>query len=367
MKIFVTGTRGIPGIPGGIEKHCEELYPRIANKGYDVILATRSCYVSDENREWNGVKLIRCYAPRLKILEAFLHTFLALLSAKRHKVDIVHIHAIGPSLLAPLARMMGLKVVITNHGPEYNRQKWGKVAKTVLKIGEIVGAKFAHEIIAVSTQVHNILIARAKKESAIIPNGVPRAPKIESTEYLMKLGLNIKDYILTVARFVPEKGLHDLIAAYGDSKIESPLVIAGDADHKTNYSRKLKQQAGQMANIKLTGYITGDPLLQLYTNAKLFVLPSYHEGLPIVLLEAMSFGLPVLASDITANKEIGLEGQRYFRCGDINNLKEKLQFNYNRDLSEGEQVFYKKVLNEIYNWDRNAEKTIRIYERAIRK
>jgi starch synthase len=366
MKIFVTGTRGIPNIPGGVEKHCQELYPRIVRSGHSVIVAVRSCYIAHEYCEWNGVKLTRCYAPKSKSIEALLHTLIALLSARKMRPDIVHIHAIGPSLLVPIAKMMDLKVVVTNHGPEYNRQKWGTVAKAILKMGEIVGSKFADEVIAVSNNVKEILLIRAKKKSNVIPNGVPQAPLTSSTAYLEKIGVKSKEYILAVARFVPEKGLHDLIKAYYSIGSKYALVIAGDADHQTAYSRNLKRLAAQNANIKMTGYITGDPLFQLYRNARLFILPSYHEGLPIVLLEAMSFGIPVLASDIVANKEVGLEAHRYFRCGDSDDLKQKLRLSLNKNLSASEQAFYSKALNEIFNWDVIAEKTIAVYEKAQR-
>jgi glycosyltransferase involved in cell wall biosynthesis len=233
-------------------------------------------------------------------------------------------------------------------------------------MGEIVGSKFADEVIAVSNNVKEILLKRAKKKSNVIPNGVPQAPLTSSTAYLEKIGVKSKEYILAVARFVPEKGLHDLIKAYYSIGSKYALVIAGDADHQTAYSRNLKRLAAQNANIKMTGYITGDPLFQLYRNARLFILPSYHEGLPIVLLEAMSFGIPVLASDIVANKEVGLEAHRYFRCGDSDDLKQKLRLSLNKNLSASEQAFYSKALNEIFNWDVIAEKTIAVYEKAQR-
>ncbi|MDY7037769.1 MAG: glycosyltransferase family 4 protein, partial [Thermodesulfobacteriota bacterium] len=131
MKIFVTGIRGIPDIPGGVEKHCEELFPRIAKRGHDVLIATRNTYITNKINEWQDVRLINCFAPQKKSFEAIVHTFIALLKARWHCPDVLHIQAIGPSLLTPLARLMGLKVLVTNHGPDYDRQKWGKVAKFI--------------------------------------------------------------------------------------------------------------------------------------------------------------------------------------------------------------------------------------------
>ena len=136
MKIFVTGTRGIPDIPGGVEKHCQELYPYIASQGHEVIVATRKPYVTVRRNVWNRVALIHIFAPRIKSLEAIIHTFLAVIKARFASPDILHIHAVGPGLMVPFARMLGLNVVITNHGPDYDRQKWGSLAKKMLLLGE---------------------------------------------------------------------------------------------------------------------------------------------------------------------------------------------------------------------------------------
>jgi glycosyltransferase involved in cell wall biosynthesis len=366
MNIFVTGTRGIPDIPGGVEKHCEELYPRIASGGHKVFIGTRRCYATTKLRRWKGVDLVHVFAPRKKSIEALAHTFLCLLKARACHPDVIHIHAIGPSLLAPLARLMGFRVIITNHGPEYDRQKWNKLAKVVLKVSEKMGGIWAHEVIAVSAVVRGIIRQRCHRDANVIPNGVNLPKRSRNTDYLDNIGATSGKYALAVARFVPEKGLHDLIDAFKKFPVDWTLVIAGDADHETAYSRKLRQMASGDERIILTGYITGEPLNQIYSHAGLFVLPSYHEGLPIALLEAMSYGIPVLVSDIPANKEIKLPAERYFRCGDVTDLREKMIFLLEKGLSKKER---EDMLNEIttkYNWDKIAEKTIGVYERAIR-
>ncbi|MDP3030027.1 MAG: glycosyltransferase [Deltaproteobacteria bacterium] len=176
-----------------------------------------------------------------------------------------------------------------------------------------------------------------------------------------------KEYVLAVARFVPEKGLHDLIEAFSSLNTPYNLVIAGDADHETDYSKNLRRMASEDPRIILTGYITGEPLKQVYSHARLFVLPSYHEGLPIVLLEAMSYGLPVVVSDIPANKEVGLPDDRYFRCGDVMDLKEKLSLLLEKDLSITEQGKIREQIKEKYNWDNIADQTIDVYRKALRK
>lgn len=173
MKIFVTGTRGVPDIPGGVEKHCQELYPLIAANGHEVVLATRTQYVSKFNSSWQGVHLEHIFAPCKKNLEAIVHTFIAVIKAKLSKADILHVHAVGPGLMVPFARLLGLKVVVTNHGPDYDRQKWGRTAKGMLRLGEYLGGKFSNENIVISEIIAGIIHKRCNRDSNLIYNGVP--------------------------------------------------------------------------------------------------------------------------------------------------------------------------------------------------
>jgi glycosyltransferase involved in cell wall biosynthesis len=361
MRIFVTGTRGIPNIPGGVEKHCQELYPLIAAMGHQVTVATRTPYVKEHAASWQGIQLAHLYAPHKKSLEAIVHTFLAVLAAKKNQADLIHIHGVGPGLLAPFARLLGLKVVVTNHGPDYDRQTWGLPAKTILRMGEYLGGKFANQIIVISSVIAEIIRKRCGRESNLIYNGVPLPDRSKFTSYLDRKGIKPKNYILAVARFVPEKGLHDLIKAFADLEGHYQLVIAGDADHATNYSRQLKELAATDERIILTGFITGEDLNQVYTNARLFCLPSYHEGLPIALLEAMSYGLPVLVSDIAANREVDLPAERFFKCGDPKDLHQKLHKLIDLELKEEEQQLLRAAILEKYNWQKIARQTVAVY------
>ncbi len=365
MKIFVTGTRGIPDIPGGVEKHCQELYPLIASKGHEIHLCTRSPYVTHKIDKWHGISLINSFAPRIKSLEAIVHTFIAILQARFCAPDIVHIHAIGPSLLTPLARLMGLKIVVTNHGPDYKRQKWGKLAGFVLRFGEKMGGVFANEVIVISSAIADIVKKRCHREANLIYNGVAIPQKCSKTDYLSQIDVKPRNYLLAVARFVPEKGLHDLIDVFRALEGGHKLVIAGDTDHETRYSRNLRKMAADDNRIILTGYITGEPLNQLYSHARLFVLPSYHEGLPIALLEAMSYGLPVLVSNIPANLEVGLPAERYFQCGNTSDLQKKIEMLLDKGLTETEQRDLRLQIGEKYDWLRVAEQTIGVYKRVI--
>ena len=356
MKIVVTGTRGIPNIMGGVETHCEELFPRIAAKGYDVTVIRRKSYVRDSLTEYKGVKLIDIETPKKKSFEAIIHTFKAILKAKSLKADIVHIHAIGPALLTPMARLLGMKVVFTHHGPDYDRDKWGKAAKFMLKLGERMGTTFANEVIVISKVIDNILIKKyGRKDCHLVYNGVPEPEICDFPEYFEELGIEKGKYILGMCRFVPEKNLHHLVEAF--SKIDTKgckLVLAGDTDFEDDYSRQLKATAKEQGVI-LTGFIKGKKLHSLLTHTRCFVLPSSHEGLPIALLEAMSYKLPVIVSNIPANLEVGLNKNNYFPVGNIDALANKLQQNINLPYTH---VNYDM---SAYNWDHIAEQISQIY------
>jgi glycosyltransferase involved in cell wall biosynthesis len=366
MRIVILGTRGFPNIQGGVEKHCEGLAVSLVKLGCEVIVFTRKPYVKNNIKKIKGVKLVDLPAVRHKSLEAFLHTFIGVFAALRYNPDILHIQAIGPSLFTPLARLLGMKVVVTSHGPNYKHLKWGKFAKLVLRLGEFLGIVFANEVIAITKIIADELEEKYKRKATIIANGVIISPIATSKNALTIYNLEKRKYILTVGRFVPEKGFRDLIDGF--NMLQSPnyrLVIVGDADHEDKYSLGLKEKARENSNIVLTGFISGEPLHQLYSHAGLFVLPSYYEGLPIVLLEALSYGLPVLVSDIPANKEVELPTERYFRCGDVDDLKEKMEVLLEKGLSEEERREIQRQIEEKYNWDRIAAQTIKVYRKAL--
>ncbi|MCM1356030.1 MAG: glycosyltransferase family 4 protein [Staphylococcus sp.] len=365
MKIVVVGTRGIPDILGGVETHCEELYPRIAAMGHEVTVIRRTPYITTDNRisEYRGVKLIDVYAPRKKSFEAIIHTLLALIKARSLNPDIVHIHAIGPAIVTPVARLLGLKVVMTNHGPDYNRQKWGRMAKTILRLGERMGTRFANKVIVISTVIADILRAEyGRTDSCLIFNGVNRPVKSVSDSYLQQLGIAGSPYILAIGRFVKEKGFHDLIEAYRRSGLGSKfrLVIAGDSDHEDAYSLSLKQMAKENG-VVLTGFIKGEKLNQVMTNASLFVMSSYHEGLPIALLEGMSYGLDVLVSDIDANRLSCLDKTDFYHVGDVAELAEDMVRKCSAPANSPRDYDL-----SLYDWDSIAAQTVDVYREVLR-
>ena len=364
MKIVVTGTRGIPNIMGGVETHCEELFPRIAARGFDVTIIRRNSYVHDELSDWNGVKLVNVKSPRKKTFEAVVHTFRAINRAKKLGADVVHIHTIGPALLVPYAKLLGMKVVLTHHGPDYNRDKWGFFAKFILKLGESLGCKFADHVIVISNVIKNLIAERCGRTRNVhlIYNGVPEPQICEYPEYFEEIGIDKGKYILGMCRFVPEKHFHDLVDAYvrliSDEKCQMKdlkLVLVGDTYFEDNYSRGLKQKAKEHG-VVLTGFIRGRKLHSLLTNALCYSLPSSHEGLPIALLEAMSYKLPVITTAIPANLEVGLDSSCYHKVGDVETLTAKLEAIVNRPL---QRVDY-DMSN--YNWDVIAKQVADIYE-----
>ena len=334
MKIVVTGTRGIPNVMGGVETHCEELFPRIASFGEDVTLIRRASYVNDGLTEWKGVKLVDIATPKKKSFEAIVHTFRAINKAKRLGAEVLHVHAIGPALLVPYARLLGLKVVFTHHGPDYDRDKWGTAAKMILKLGERMGCMFANEVIVISDVIKNLIARKYGRTEHVhlIYNGVPSPEICDYPEYFEELGIEKGKYILGMCRFVPEKNLHHLVEAFVKWKkshtdltdsTDIKLVLAGDTDFEDEYSLGLKQMARENG-VVLTGFIKGRKLHSLLTNCRCYCLPSSHEGLPIALLEAMSYGVKVVVSDIPANLEVGLPKDDYFHCGNVEELSEKL-------------------------------------------
>lgn len=370
MRIVFLGTRGFPNIQGGVEKHCQELTPSLVKLGCEVIVFTRAPYVDKKIKEFNGVMLVALPAFRIKSLETLLHTFIGVFVALRYRPDILHIQAIGPGFFTPLARLLGMKVVLTSHGANYKHLKWGRFARLFLKISEYLAVTFSNRIVVVSSVIADEIKHKYNKAVVIIPNGALIPEKINTFEILNKYQLEEGKYIFVAGRFVPEKGFHDLIDAFvslGYITNGWRLVIAGDADHEDKYSRELKQKAKDAPNVILTGFLTGRPLQELYAHAGLFILPSYYEGLPIALLEAMSYGLSCVVSDIPANREVGLAQERYFKAGDIQAMSEKIREFINRPLSANERNMQIKLVKEKYDWGRIAEATLRVYEEVLVK
>jgi glycosyltransferase involved in cell wall biosynthesis len=336
--------------------------------GCDVTVLVRSPYQSSEiGPEWKGVKFVSLWAPKAKSLEAIVHSFLGVLYAAVERPDILHIQAIGPAIMTLPARLLGLRVVVTHHGPDYDRQKWGYFARFVLQLGERWGMRWSNRRIVISKVIADLVRAKHGVESALIPNGVllPQLP--DSTEALEKFGLNRGRYVLLVSRLVQEKRHLDLIAAFQRANLTGwKLVLVGGADHPDAYQREVMEKAAA-SGVVMTGVQRGLALQELYTHAGLFVLPSSHEGLPIALLEALSYGLPVLASDIPANVEIGLPSEQYFPLGNIDALADRIRRSSIEGVPTDTRENCRIWVAKSYDWRDIAKKTLSIYTDCLAK
>lgn len=326
-KVVFLGLRGVPHVQGGVETHVCCLAQELVSMGVDVTVITRRRYMGHVKSDtWNGIRLIRTWAPKSMYFEAIIHSFLGVFIAARLKPDIVHIHAIGPALVTPLARLMGLRVVVTHHGMDYMREKWGWFARAVLRLGEIVSMKCADGRIAVSKSIANSVEARLSASCAVIPNGVYLPSPVSAGDVLSAYGLVPRRYVLQVSRLVPEKRHVDLIDAFLAAQLTGwKLVLVGSDDLNSRYSADLRKRVAGHPDIVMTGFLTGHALSAVYDNAGLFVLPSTHEGFPISLLEVLSHGVPSIASDIVANVEVGMGGEHYYPAQDVPALTEKLR------------------------------------------
>jgi glycosyltransferase involved in cell wall biosynthesis len=367
MRVMVLGLRGFPGVQGGVETHAEHLYPLLADMGCDIEVLVRSSYQKYENDTYRGVRFKRLWSPRRSGIEAIVHSFIGVLYAAIHRPDVLHIHAIGPAIVTPFARLFGLRVVVTHHGPDYDRDKWGAFARWVLRTGEAMAMRFSHQRIVISEVIKDIVHTKYGRDSVVIRNGV-NLPDIPDTQFaLEEFGLRPREYVLQVSRLVPEKRQLDLIRAFTASGLKGwKLVLVGAIEPADAYSQSVSELADRTPGVILTGFQTGRALQELFANAGVFVLPSSHEGLPIALLEAMSYGVPVLASNIRANLELALPGRQYFTLGDTCALAESL----NRVAADPAESWSssetREWLKKHFNWSSIAAQTYAVYQAAIK-
>ncbi len=368
LRVMMLGLRGFPDVQGGIETHVEHLAPLLVNLGCDLEVVVRThCQKPSAGKIWRGIKFTKLWSPKSKVLETLVHTFFGVLYAAIKRPDILHIHAVGPALMTPLARLLGLRVVVTHHGQDYNRQKWGYVARKVLLLGEWFGMRFSHARIVISDVIRDMVARKYAVQSELIHNGVVLPTLDASEDYLMQFGLQKNRYILLVSRLVPEKRHLDLIEAFNQASLNGfKLALVGNSDHPDAYVHSLYEAAKANPNIVFTGFQKGETLRSLYTHAALFVLPSSHEGLSISLLEALSYGLPVIASDIPANIEVGLNSSDYFELGNTEQLKEILRKQAKKTVSPENKTHVRSWINSHYNWKNIAEKTIIAYHSALK-
>lgn len=368
MRVMVLGLRGFPNVQGGIEKHAENLYPLLVELGCCIDVVARSSYVPRHQRSWNGVTMHRIWAPRIAGAEALVHSVCGVIYAAIKRPDLLHIHGIGPALVTPLAKLFHLRVVVTHHGPDYDRERWSYLARWLLRLGENLGMRYSMRTIAVSKVICDLVKRKYDVDATLIPNGVA-LPELPTDDHVLrKFHLDRKRYILLVSRFVQEKRHLDLINAFEKACLVGwKLVLVGDADHPDQYSRRIRTIAARIPNIVLTGLQSGSSLAELYANAGLFILPSSHEGLPIAMLEAMSYGLPVYASDIPANLEVGLPSDNYFPLGNVEYLSNLIKAFVNVKSLSADMHNYRALIRDRYDWREIAKKTLVVYQSVLKK
>ncbi|MGN0417959.1 glycosyltransferase family 4 protein [Anaerostipes faecalis] len=370
LRIAMFGQKRVPSREGGIEIVVEELASRMVQAGHQVTCYNRSGhhvsgsqYDTDKKTEYKGIHLKSVPTIERKGLAAVSSSFFAALFSALRKYDVVHIHAEGPAFFTWLPKLFGKKVIVSIHGIDWRRKKWKfGFGSKFIRQGEKNAVKYADEIIVLSKEVQNYFKETYGRETKFIPNGVNRPVVYEPDLIEEKFGLTKNSYILFLGRIVPEKGISYLIEAFKKVKTDKKLVIAGGSSDTDSFMQELKKIAEDDNRILFTGFVQGQLLEELYSNAYLYTLPSDLEGMPLSLLEAMSYGNCCLVSDISECVEVVEDKALIFKKSDVSNLRDKLQ--YACDYPEEINRLKKSSANFIcqkYNWDNVVGKTLKLY------
>ena len=367
MKIAFIGLRGVPAEYGGVERAVEEIAVRLVEKGHDVTVYCMGGNYKVRLASYKGIRLRHIPTIRGKNVEMIYYAFLSALSSVRQEHDIIHFHSIGPSTLSWIPKIFGKRIVVTVHTLDWRGEKWGYLAKKYLTLGEWTSSHLPHSTIVVSKTLKRYYESKHKRVVNYIPNGVKSQDYSPLGESRERFGLEKNGYVLYVGRLTKDKKVDLLIEAFKKLDTRKKLVITGAS--KDDYMETLKCQASCDERIILTGPIYGDELARLYSNAYLFILPSAVEGLPMVVLEAMSHGSAVLVSDIAENLEViddeGVSRGATFHSGRIGSLASVLEnlilnprkIDHLRD--KGKTLVARK-----YDWDEIVDATVKVYERV---
>lgn len=360
MRIAIIGHKRIPGREGGIEVVVEELATRMAEEGHEVYVYNRKSKRRKRINEYKGVHIVTIPTIEKKSTDAIVYSFLASLHALFGRYDVIHYHALGPSAMLLLPKLFRKKIIVTVHGLNYKTPKWKGFGAKFIQLGEKITAKYADEIIVLSKEQKQYLLNKYNRKSVYIPNGTVVEDVLEPKLITEKWGLKKNQYILFVSRIVPGKGIEYLVEAYKKIKTDMPLVLAGESNYVDSFYDKLKKEINEDPRIKMIGFVSGQTLAELYSNAYLFVLPSEAEGMPMCLLEALSYNTPCLVSDIKENLEVGKEYVQSFQSMNVDQLLDKLE----ECLHEKERLFQKKSRDYIiqnYSWINVVDETLKCY------
>lgn len=369
LKICMLGHKRIPSREGGIEIVVEELATRMVALGYDVTCYNRGGhhvsgkeFDQQKNKEYKGIKLKTVFTLNIKGIAAMSSSVFGGIRAAFGNYDVVHFHAEGPCAMLWLPKLLGKRCVATIHGLDHQRAKWGKLASTYIMLGEKCAVKFADEIIVLSEGVQKYFEEKYGRKTRFIPNGVNK-PEIKSAKLITeKYGLTKDSYILFLGRLVPEKGIRYLIEAFKDVQTDKKLVISGGSSDTDEFANELKELAKGDERILFTGFVQGEELEELYSNAYVYTLPSDLEGMPLSLLEAMGYGNCCLVSDIAECSEVVENKALIFRKSDVGDLKVKLQDAC--DQPKNVNILKEQASDFIcskYNWDEVVYETLNLY------
>ena len=358
LRVAFIGGRGVISKYSGIETYYEEVGKRLATRGHELTVYCRN-HFTPGLKEYEGMRLVRLPTIRSKHLETFVHTLLSTMHAATQRYDVVHYHTLGPALFSFIPRMFGARTVVTVQGLDWQRKKWGQIAAAVLRLGEHASVRFPNETMVVSRTLQKRYLELHGKEALYVPNGGVRRERKEPQK-ILEWALEPGKYVLFLGRFSPEKGCHLLVDAFEQVDADAKLVMAGASSYCDEYSRELREHAGE--RIRMLEWVSGETLDELLTNAMIFVLPSDMEGLSLALLDAMAAGLCVLASDVPENRE-AVEGVGYlFRCGDAEDLAERLRFLIaNPAVREAAGKAAAKRVREQYQWQEISENIEKAY------
>lgn len=365
------GQKGVPAHSGGIERHVDELSKRLAKQGHDVRAYCRSWYgESKDNHE--GVHCIETPSIKTKHLDAITHTFTSILHAVKDKVDIIHIHGVGPALLAWLPKLLSpsTKVVVTFHCVDRFHQKWNAFARLMLHIGEWMACKMPDMTITVSKTLQNYCLTKYKTHTIYIPNGTSLPDDKADARELDCFNLDPYRYLMMCSRLVRHKRAHTLIEAWKQLSNENPkligakkLAIVGGSAFTDDYVEELEELAKGDDSVVLTGTQTGETLKSLFTHSYAVVHPSASEGLPVAIIEAMGYGKCVLSSNIPENEELTEENGLTFELDNIEDLKQKMTMILEHpDLAEAVGREARHHVTKNYDWADISQKTGYLYE-----
>jgi glycosyltransferase involved in cell wall biosynthesis len=373
MKIAVIGVKGLPAKQGGIERYCEELYPRLVAQGHQVDLFARPSYIEQpwfSTSNYRGVRVICLPSIPLRGVDALFCSAIASIASILRNYDVVHFHALGPALFSWLPRIASsAKVIVTCQGLDWQRAKWGQLSSKIIYWGERNAVKYVHNMIVVSQDLKKYFATTYGLEAVYIPNGPGEFPSSDpDLEYVRSLNLTPKRYLLFLGRLVPEKRPDLLIQAFQKLLPENwQLVFTGGISDTEKYADYLRQLAKNNSDIIFTGELQGKRLAEIVRGAGLFVLPSDLEGLPLVMLEAMKEGIPVLASDIPPHKQL-IESDKgfLFQAGNCDSFVEAMQQALEQPTMREERA--RKAQNHVltyYNWEKITSENLEVYQRLV--